>query len=97
MLGLALALETPDNGESFSVARVAVGCVSPCARRSAAAEGLLTGSRSAVERNLPLAADALAEAADLVDDHQGSAEYKRHLIYVFLGRAFRKALGEESS
>ena len=97
MLGLALALETPDNGESFSGARVAVGCVSPCARRSAAAEGLLTGLRSAVERNLPLAADALAEAAELVDDHQGSAEYKRHLIHVFLRRAFRKALGEESS
>ncbi|MGH9784519.1 MAG: FAD binding domain-containing protein [Terriglobia bacterium] len=97
MLGLALALDTPDDGESFTRARVAVGCVSPCARRSAEADGLLTGSRSAVEGNLLRAADALADAAELVDDQEGSAEYKRNLIHVFLGRAFRKALGEESS
>jgi len=93
MLGLALALETPDNGETLRSARVAVGCVGPGPRRSAAAEELLTGPRSAVERNLDAAADALAEAAELVDDYQGSAEYKQHLIRVFLRRAFRKALG----
>ena len=93
MLGLALSLETTDNGETFSRARVAVGCVSPCPRRSAAAENLLTGTRSEIERNLPLAAEALAEAADVIDDQQGSAEYKRHLIQVFLRRAFARALG----
>ena len=93
MLGLALALETTDDGETFSQARVAVGCVSPCPRRSAAAENLLTGSRSEVERNLPLAGEALADAAELIDDQQGSTEYKRHLIRVFLRRAFLKALG----
>src|SRR6266568_5134623 len=93
MLGLALALETADNGETFSRARVAVGCVSPCPRRSAAAENLLTGPRSEIEPNLPLAAEALAEAADVIDDQQGSAEYKRHLIQVFLRRAFARALG----
>jgi CO/xanthine dehydrogenase FAD-binding subunit len=37
-------------------------------------------------------AQALADAADLVDDLEGSAEYKRHLIGVFLKRAFIKAL-----
>ena len=36
MLGLALALETMDGGETFRSARVAIGCVSPCARRAAA-------------------------------------------------------------
>ncbi len=49
MLGLALALETTDNGETFS--------------------------------------------RDVIDDQQGSAEYKRHLIQVFLRRAFARALG----
>lgn len=93
MLGLALVLETPDGGESFSRARVAVGCVSPCARRSAESDGLLTGSRSGVEGNLHRAADALADAAELVDDQEGSAEYKRNLIQVFLRRAFHKAVG----
>jgi len=92
MLGLALALETADGGEMFRSARVAIGCVSPCACRSAAAERLLTGSRRDIERNLPLAAEALADAAELIDDQQGSAEYKRHLIHVFLKRAFVKAL-----
>ena len=38
------------------------------------------------------AAQALADAADPVDDLEGSAEYKRHLIAVFLKRAFIKAL-----
>ncbi len=40
----------------------------------------------------PQAADAIADAADLVDDHEGSAEYKRHLIHVYLRRVFEKAL-----
>ena len=38
------------------------------------------------------AAEALAQAADPVDDLEGSADYKRHLIGVFLRRAFTKAL-----
>jgi carbon-monoxide dehydrogenase medium subunit len=91
MLGLALALETADGGETFRSARLAIGCVSPCARRSAAAEALLNGDRRNVERNLPASAEALADTAELIDDQQGSAEYKRHLIHVFLQRAFHKA------
>lgn len=94
MLGLALVLETSDNGESFRGVRVAVGCVSPRARRSAEAESLLTGSRSAVEGNMLRAADALADSAELMDDQEGSAEYKRNLIQVFLRRAFQKAVGQ---
>jgi CO/xanthine dehydrogenase FAD-binding subunit len=55
---------------------------------------LLTGSREELEKRLPEAADTIADAAELVDDHEGSAEYKRHLIQVFLRRVFRKAAGE---
>jgi len=93
-LGLGLCLETPDEGRTFIRAAVAVGCVCPYPSRNAAAERLLTGTRSQVEKQFPEAAAAIAEAADLVDDHEGSAEYKRHLVGVFLRRAFRKALGE---
>jgi carbon-monoxide dehydrogenase medium subunit len=93
-LGLGLWLETPDDGRTFTSARVAVGCVCPFPTRGLAAEKLLTGSRGDVEKRLPQAADSVADAADLVDDHEGSAEYKRHLIHVFLLRIFRKALGE---
>ena len=50
--------------------------------------------RLIVERKLPEAAAVLTDAAELVDDHEGSVDYKRHLIGVFLRRAFAKALGE---
>jgi carbon-monoxide dehydrogenase medium subunit len=96
-LGLGLWLETPDEGRTFTTARVAVGCVCPFPTRGLDAEKLLTGSRGEVEKRLPEAADAIADAADLVDDHEGSAEYKRHLIHVFLRRVFRKALGDSPS
>jgi CO/xanthine dehydrogenase FAD-binding subunit len=54
--------------------------------------GLLAGSKAQAEKQLADAAQALADAADPVDDLEGSAEYKRHLIGVFLKRAFAKAL-----
>ena len=91
-LGLGLWLETPDRGRTFRMARVAVGCVCPFPSRALAAEALLTGSRAEVEKRLPEAAALIADGADLVDDHEGSAEYKRHLIGVFLRRTFLKAL-----
>jgi aerobic carbon-monoxide dehydrogenase medium subunit len=93
-LGMGLWLETPDSGRTFTAARVAVGCVCPFPTRGLEAEKLLTGSRAEVEKRLPQAADAIADVAELVDDHEGSVEYKRHLIGVFLRRVFQKALGE---
>jgi CO/xanthine dehydrogenase FAD-binding subunit len=53
---------------------------------------LLTGPRAEVEKRLPEAAALIAEGGELVDDHEGSAEYKRHLIGVFLRRTFLKAV-----
>ena len=73
-LGLGLWLETPDDGRSLTSARVAVGCVCPFPTRAVQAEKALTGSRAEVEKRLPEAADLIADAADLVDDHEGSAE-----------------------
>ena len=91
-LGMGLWLNTPDGGRTITSARVAVGCVCPFPIRGIDAEKLLTGSRAEVEKHLPEAGDVVADAADLADDHEGSAEYKRHLIHVFLQRVFRKAL-----
>jgi aerobic carbon-monoxide dehydrogenase medium subunit len=95
-LGLGLWLEASDDGRTFTAARVAAGCVSPSPSRSAAAEELLIGPRAEVEKRLPEAATLIADGADLVDDHEGSAEYKRHLIGVFLRRTFHKAVGTGS-
>ena len=95
-LGLGLWLETPDRGRTFTSARVAVGCVCPFPSRASTAEELLTGSRADVEKRLPQAAALIADGAELIDDHEGSAEYKQHLIDVFLRRTFRKAVAGDS-
>ena len=77
MLGLALVLDEQR-------ARVAIGSVSPTPRRSEQAEALVLQGR------IDEAADALADAAELIDDKDGSADYKRHLIHVFLRRAYQE-------
>ena len=89
-LGLALVLDL--DGDTIKKATAVVGSVSAVPTQSTKANGLLVGSKSQVERQLADAAEALAQAADPVDDLEGSAEYKRHLIGVFLKRAFLKAL-----
>jgi carbon-monoxide dehydrogenase medium subunit len=91
-LGLALVLEVADGGQEIKMARAVVGSVSTVPSRSDKADALLESPRNRAEKQLSEAAQALADAADPVDDLQGSAEYKRHLIGVFLRRAFVKAL-----
>jgi carbon-monoxide dehydrogenase medium subunit len=89
-LGLALVLDV--DGDAIKKATVVVGSVSAAPTQSDKANQLLAGSRIQVEKQLADAGEALAQAADPVDDLEGSAEYKRHLIGVFLKRAFVKAL-----
>ncbi len=91
-LGLALVLDLEDGGGVVKKARAVVGSVSPTPCRSEKADAMLTGSIDQVEKQLADAAQALADAADPVDDLEGSAEYKRHLIGVFLKRALSRAL-----
>jgi carbon-monoxide dehydrogenase medium subunit len=89
-LGLALVLDVDE--DNIKTANAVVGSVSAVPTRSDKANALLVGSKAEVEKQLPDAAEALAQAADPVDDLEGSAEYKHHLINVFLRRAFAKAL-----
>ena len=91
-LGLALVLDLDGDRQSIRKARCVVGSVSATPSHSDKVDSLLTGLKNQVERQLADAADVLAEAADPVDDLEGSAEYKRHLIGVFLKRAYLKAL-----
>ena len=89
-LGLALVLDV--DGENIKKASAVVGSVSAVPTRSDKADELLSGSKTQVENQLTDAAEELAQAADPVDDLEGSADYKRHLIGVFMRRAFIKAL-----
>ncbi|MEK6602517.1 MAG: FAD binding domain-containing protein [Candidatus Binatota bacterium] len=91
-LGLALVLDLDESGRGITKARAVVGSVSAKPSRTDQADALLVGPREKVEKQLADAAQVLADAADPVDDLEGSAEYKRHLIGVFLRRAFVKAL-----
>jgi CO/xanthine dehydrogenase FAD-binding subunit len=78
-------------GDHIEKSTAVVGSVSALPTQSQNANQLLIGSRAEVEKQLADAGEALAEAADPVDDLEGSADYKRHLIGVFLRRAFLKA------
>ena len=89
-LGLALVLDV--DGDSIKQATAVVGSVSAVPTQSDKANQLLTGSRAQVEKQLADASEALAQAADPVSDLEGGADYKRHLIGVFLRRALIKAL-----
>ena len=95
-LGLGLVLHLDDSGRSITKARAVVGSVSPKPCRSEKVDALLVGPRATVEKQLGDAALALAAAVDPVDDLEGSAEYKRHLIGVFLRRAYAQALASPS-
>jgi carbon-monoxide dehydrogenase medium subunit len=92
MLGLALVLDLDPRAGQVLEARVAVGSVSPVPRRSTAAQELLTGAVGDVRMRLHQAADVLADDAELIDDLDGSADYKRNLIHVFLERAWTQAI-----
>lgn len=89
-LGLALVFNL--EGDMIKNTSAVVGSVSAAPTQSDQTNALLVGTRSQVEKQLGAAAESLAQAADPIDDVEGSAEYKRHLIAVFLRRAFTKAL-----
>ena len=88
---LSLALVLNLDGENIHNATAVVGSVSTVPVQSEKANALLAGSKAQVAKQLTEAAQVLAEAADAVDDLEGSAEYKRHLIGVFVKRAFIQA------
>lgn len=88
-LGVAVALDL--DGGTVRGARVAVSAATEQPARLAQAEAALTGTAldaAALKR----AGEAAAEEAEIVGDIQGSADYKRQLLRVSLGRAVRQAL-----
>jgi carbon-monoxide dehydrogenase medium subunit len=96
-LALALALDLGPGAETVREARVAVGSLTPTPRRAPEAEALLAGPVSEVTDRLGSAAAALADASELLDDLEGSAEYKHHLIRVLLCQAFEQLSSQAPS
>jgi aerobic carbon-monoxide dehydrogenase medium subunit len=84
-----------DNG-SIAEARVAVGSVGVVPVRVRQVEGVLAGlsAEGSDTATVEDAAMAAAEASGAVADGNGSAEYKRNLVRVLVGRCFNQALAE---
>jgi aerobic carbon-monoxide dehydrogenase medium subunit len=90
-LGVAAAVDLDAEG-GVAASRIAIGCVGPKPVRVPHAEALL--ERVAADRLQSAgarAAAAAAESVDAIDDLHGSAEYKRHLVEVFVRRAIEEA------
>ncbi|MEE8518044.1 MAG: xanthine dehydrogenase family protein subunit M [Dehalococcoidia bacterium] len=94
-LGVGAALMLDGDGAVEDV-RIAVGCVSPVAFRVREAENVIKGEKIAdvLADDSSIAAEAgriAAESADAVSDLHGTAEYKQHLVKVFVKRALAAA------
>ena len=88
-VGTAVAIET--SGGTVIRAGIALTGVGGSTIGATEAAAALTGK--------PLTADSIAEAAELAanaaqprTDHRGSAEYKRHMVRVFVTRILTRAL-----
>ena len=90
-IGVAVALKA--EGDNVTSARIVVSAATEKPVRLAGAETVLLGK--VTDTLLKRAGDAAADEALLISDPQGSAAYKRQLLRVAVGRAVRRALGEE--
>ena len=69
--------------------RIACGAAGPVPMRIADAEAAVEGG-TLDEASMALAAEAVGEAVDPIDDLRGSAEYKREMAMVWTRRALRR-------
>ncbi|MFQ5794440.1 MAG: FAD binding domain-containing protein [Candidatus Bipolaricaulia bacterium] len=78
--------------EGMEEVRITVGCVEPKPVRAIEAEAILQGKAIDEARSLIVEAGRKAAAAmHPIDDLNGSGEYKKHLVEVFVTRAFHQA------
>lgn len=92
-LGVAVVLDM--DGQQIKTASVIVGAATDKPTRMAGAEAILRGAEIN-DANLRRAGEAGADELDIVGDPHGSANYKKHLLRVYLGRAVRSALAEST-
>jgi CO/xanthine dehydrogenase FAD-binding subunit len=91
----AIAALLVRDGASCKMARLATAGVGPVPVRLRAAETILE-QRGLADDAIEAAAKAAADSVDPMSDHQGSAEYRRHLTQVLTRRAVHKALARAS-
>jgi len=91
-LGLAVSAALQD-GHVTDI-RIVLSAATDRPTRLAAAEAALRGVRLDAA-TLGRAGEAAAEEAVIESDDRGSADYKKHLLRVYLGRAMQKLAGEQ--
>ena len=89
-LGLGAAVRVVDG--VFADVRLTLGSVSPTPMRLRGAEDALRGERVDSATAIAAAGQLAADACDAIDDLHGTAEYKRHIVSVFVGRALTEAV-----
>ncbi|HLT99092.1 MAG TPA: xanthine dehydrogenase family protein subunit M [Burkholderiaceae bacterium] len=88
-LGLAVSLTR--SGEAIQSASIVIGAATDRPTRLQQAEAMLAG-QIPTDQRLEQAGLAASAALDIVGDQHGSADYKKHLLGVYLGRAVRAAM-----
>jgi len=92
-VAVAATVTLESDGERCREARIALGSVATTPLRGRAAETLLPGAR--LDDSLVKAVGAAAKGeVDPLDDHRGSAAYKREMTAVMVGRALTQAWAE---
>ena len=95
--GASLALVVDQVGRTV---RVGLGSVAPVPLRAIEAEVMIAarldwvGGRSPTIQDVERFAELVADATRPIDDHRGSADYRRHSVGVLARRALVRAFGE---
>jgi carbon-monoxide dehydrogenase medium subunit len=89
-VAVAATVTLEAGGERCREGRIALGSVAPTPVRARAAEALLAGGKLD-ERLLRAVGEAAKGEVNPLTDHRGSAEYKREMTAVMVGRALSQA------
>jgi carbon-monoxide dehydrogenase medium subunit len=89
-VAVAATVTLEAGGERCREGRIALGSVAPTPLRARAAEALLAGGKLD-ERLLRAVGEAAKGEVNPLTDHRGSAEYKREMTAVMVGRALSQA------
>jgi carbon-monoxide dehydrogenase medium subunit len=91
LVSVGAQIQLDGDGKTIAQARVSLGAVGPTPLLASSAAGALIGA-PASEETFEQAAQAAAGDAKPIDDHRGSAAYRRDMVAVLTRRALRAAL-----
>lgn len=93
LVNVAAVVMLESDGSTIKEARVALGAVAPTPLLSPGAAQALAG-KAADEKSIEEAAEAAAADAKPIDDHRGSAAYRRDMVRTLTRRALKQALAQ---